>query len=230
MAIRRVLGVLGAAALTLSFIAPAARAADLEPMNAAMLQQTVLRVQFPKALGSWQQYMYGVWKNEAPTVCWGAKGAVTLPKAPVAGSVNYQVNPDTNGSVTIYQYANAAQAARALAALRAADCTGRPKVPTESETMVTGDQGYDQTDAEFTGLGSAMTYLEPGENIRGYVSTQSTQRGLAIVQTQVRQYVPLPQTIKQQQDGLDRVDRVNNTWHPRVLAAYQSFGVEGTAR
>jgi hypothetical protein len=48
---------------------------------------------------------------------------VTLPKAPVAGSVNYQVNPDTNGSVTIYQYANAAQAARALAALRAVQLT-----------------------------------------------------------------------------------------------------------
>ena len=47
--------------------------------------------------------------------------------------------------------------------------------------MVTGDQGYDQIDADFTGLASAMTYLEPGENIRGYVSTQSTQRGLAIV-------------------------------------------------
>lgn len=230
MAIRRILGVLGAAALALGMIAPAARAADLEPMDAAMLQQTVLRVQFPKTLGSWEQYMYGTTKNDAPTVCWGATGEVNLPKAVVAGFVNYQVNQATNGSVTIYQYANEAQAARALAALRAADCSGRPKVPTEAETMVTGDQGYDQTDAAFTGLGSAMTYLEPGENLRGYVSTLSTQRGLAVVQTQVRQYVALPQTMKQQQNGLDRVGRVNDAWHPRVLAAYQSFGVEGTAR
>lgn len=216
--------------MALGMIAPAARAADPEPMGAAMLQQTVLRAQFPTTLGVWQQYLYGTVKNGAPTVCWGAKGPVTLPKAAIAGSVNYQVNQSTNGSVTIYQYADQAQAARALAALRAADCSGRPKVPTEAETMVTGDQGYDQTDAEFTGLGSAMTYLEPGENLRGYVATLSTQRGLAIVQTQVRQYVALPQAMKQQQAGLDRVGRVNDRWHPRVLAAYQSFGVEGTAR
>jgi hypothetical protein len=221
---------MGAAAFALGMMAPAAQAADLEPMGPTMLQQTVLRVQFPKPLGSWQQYLYRTDKNEAPTVCWGVKGPITLPKAAVSGTVNYQVNQATNGSVTIYQYANQAQATRALEALRAADCSGRPKVPTESETMVTGDQGYDQTDADFTGLGSAMTYLEPGENIRGYVSTLSTQRGLAVVQTQVRQYRPLPQTIKQQQDGLDRVDRVNDTWHARVLDAYQSFGVEGDAR
>lgn len=230
MTTRRMLGALGAVACVLAVGAPVAQAADLKPMDSAMLQQTVLRAQFPKTLGAWQQYMYGVQKNEAPTVCWGAKGPVTLPTAATVGSVNYQVNPNTNGSVTIYQYANQADADKALTALRSAACTGRPKVPTESETLVTGDQGYDQMDAAFTGLGSAMTYVEPGESIRGYVSTISTQRGLAIVQTQVRQYVPLPQVMKQQQRGLDRVDAVNTPWHSRVLAAYQSFGVEGQAR
>lgn len=230
MTMRRMRGVLGAAACAVAMVVPAAQAADLEPMDAAMLQQTVLRAQFPKTLGAWEQYLYRTAKNEAPTVCWGAKGAVTLPKAAVAGSVNYQVNPNTSGSVTIYQYATQADADKALTALRGAACTDRPKVPTESETMVTGDQGFDQTDAAFTGLGSAMTYLEPGEDIRGYVSTISTQRGLAIVQTRVSQYRALPQAMNQQQRGLDRVDAVNEAWHARVLAAYQSFGVEGTAR
>lgn len=230
MTMRRMLGALGAVACAVAMMAPIAQAADLEPMDAAMLQQTVLRAQFPKTLGAWEQYMYGTMKNQAPTVCWGASGAVTLPKAAVAGSVNYQVNQYTNGSVTIYQYATQADADRALTALRGAACTDRPKVPTEAESMVTGDQGVDQTDAAFTGLASAMTYVEPGEDLRGYVSTLSTQRGLAIVQTQVRQYRSLPQATKQQQRALDRVDAVNAAWHTRVLSAYESFGVQGTAR
>lgn len=221
---------LAAAACTVVMAMPVAQAADLEPMDAAMLQQTVLRAQFPKTLGAWEQYLYGTVRNEAPTVCWGATGGVALPTSAVAGSVNYQVSQSTNGSVTIYQYATQADADKALAALRSASCTDRPKVPTESETLVTGDQGFDQTDAAFTGLASAMTYVEPGEDLRGYVSTISTQRGLAIVQTQVRQYRALPQAMKQQQRGLDRVDAVNASWHARVLAAYQAFGVEGTAR
>lgn len=230
MTMRRTLGVLAATACSLVMVAPVAQAAELTPMDPTMLQQTVLRAQFPRTLGAWQQYLYGTVKNEAPTVCWGAAGPVTLPKAAVAGSVNYQVNQYTNGSVTIFQYATQADADKALSALRAAACTGNPKVPTESETMVTGDQGYDQMDAAFTSLGSAMTYLEPGEGIRGYVSTLSTQRGLAIVQTQVRQYRKLPQPMKQQQNTIDRVDGVNRSWHARVVSAYQSFGVEGTAR
>ena len=230
MAIRRLLGVLGAAALALATIAPAAQGADVEPMTPTMMQQMVLRVQFPMSLGPWRQYLYGTTDHAAPTVCWGATGAVTLPKAAVAGSVSYQVNPYTDGTVTVYQYASAAKAAQALTALRAADCTGNPKVPTEAEVLVTGDQAYDQTDAAFTGLGSAMTYLEPGENLRGYVSTLSTQRGLAIVQTQVRRYRSLPQSMTQQQAALDRVDRVNGRWHAQVITAYQAFGVEGVAR
>jgi hypothetical protein len=230
MSTRRILGGLFAAALAMGVVVPVAQAAEPSPMDAQMLQQMVLRAQFPRTLGGWEQYLYGTTRNEAPTVCWGARGAVQLPKAPIEGYVNYQVNQSTNGSVSVYQYSSTAEAGRALAALRAAPCTGRPKVPTEAEVMVTGDQGYDRTDIEFTGLMSAMTYLEPGENVRGYVSTMSTQRGLAVVQTQVRQYVPLPQTVGQQQRGLDRVDSVNEAWHARVLAAYQAFGVEGTAR
>lgn len=229
MTLRRVLAI-GLACLAIGAVAPAVQASDLTPMDGPTLQQAVLRAQFPRTLGGWEQYLYGTTAGAAPTVCWGDRGPVRLPKAAVEGSVNYQVNQYTNGSVAIYQYADQAQAARALAALQAADCSGRPKVPTESETLVTGDQGYDQTDAAFTGLGSAMTYVEPGEGLRGYVSTLSTQRGLAIVQTQVRQYVRLPQAMAQQQRGLDRVGRVNEAWHARVLAAYQAFGVEGSAR
>jgi hypothetical protein len=74
------------------------------------------------------------------------------------------------------------------------------------------------------------TYLEPGEDIRGYVSTLSTQAGLAIVQTEVGAYRPLPQSAKQRQAALDQVASVNDRWHAQVVKAYQNFGVEGTAR
>ena len=228
MTFRRIFGAVGAAALALGFIAPAAAAADLEPMGPRMLQQTVLRVQFPTTLGAWQQYMYGTISNQAPTVCYGAKGPIRLPKAPVVGLVNYQVNQATNGAVSIFQYDAEARAAQALAALQGADCTGRPKVPTESETYASGSQSFDQfTD---TSMASLVTYVEPGEGVRGYVSTLSTQRGLAIVQTQVGTYLPVPQSIKQQRAALDRVAGVNNRWHTKVVRAYQNFGVEGTAR
>jgi hypothetical protein len=228
MTIRRIVGALGTAALALSLIAPAAAAADLEPMGPRMLEQTVLRVQFPKTLGAWQQYMYSTIADQAPTVCGGAKGPIRLPKAPVVGLVNYQVDLATNGAVSIYQYDTEAQAAQALAALQKADCTARPKVPTESETYATGSQSFDQfTD---TSLASLVTYIEPGENIRGYVSTLSTQRGLAVIQTQVGAYRPLPQSVTQQRKALDRVAGVNDRWHAKVVKAYQNFGVEDTAR
>ena len=220
----------GSVVLIASLAAPAAHADDYQYMKPQLLQQAVLRVQMPSTLGAWQQYLYGADTDAQltrPTVCWGAKGGIELPKAKVVGSVNYQVNPNTNGSISIYQYANQAAADAALKALQSADCDGKPKVPTEAETMVTGEQGYDQTDAAFTGLGTAMTYIDG--DVRGYVSTQSTMRGLALVQTQVRRYVKTPQTMTQQQKGLDRVGNVNNRWHAKAVTSLENFG-QGMAR
>jgi hypothetical protein len=227
MTTRRILGALGAAALALSLTAPAAVAEDQGPMGPRMLEQTVLRVQMPTTLGKWQQYLYRVDKNEAPTICWSMKGAVTLPKAPIVGSVNYQVDLSTNGSVSIYQYATKADAAAALAKLQKKGCSDDAKHPTEGETMVAAQQGSDFMDAAQTSVGSNITFVDDGK--RPYISTMSTQRGLAVVQTQVRTIAPLPQSIKVQQDTTDKLSAINEKWHAKVVKAYQSFGVEGSA-
>lgn len=217
-------------ALTAGLLAPAAQADDYMYMKSQALEQAVLRVQMPTTLGAWEQYYYFDETDSRftkPTVCWGAKGPIYLPKAKVMGSVNYQVDQYTNGSISIYQYANQADADAALKALQAADCDGEPKVGTEDQTLVTGEQGFDQMDGAFTGLTSALTYVDG--DVQGYVSTKTTQRGLAVVQTQVRKYVKTPQSLKQRQNGLDRVGAVNSKWHPRAVKAYESFG-QGTAR
>lgn len=227
---RSIIALAGAAVLTVGVAAPAAQADDYQFMKPQLLEQAVLRVQMPTTLGSWEQYLYFTDTDAQltrPTVCWGTKGPIMLPKAKNVGAVNYQVNQYTNGSISIYQYANQADADAALKVLQSADCTGKPKVPTEGETMVTGDQGYDQMDAAFTGLGSALTYVDG--DMRGYVSTESTMRGLALVQTQVRRFVKTPQSIAQQQKGLDRVGNVNNRWHAKAVKSLESFG-QGTAR
>lgn len=227
MTIRGILAVSAAAAVTFSLAGPAVAAPDPKPMGPRMLEQTVLRVQMPKTLGAWQQYLYRVDHKEAPTLCWSMKGAVTLPAAADVGTVNYQVDQGTNGSVSIYQYATKAQADAALAALRKMGCSDDAKHPTEGETMVAAQQGSDFMDAANTSVGASVTYLD-GSN-RGYESTVTTQRGLAIVQTQVRRFVQGDQPMAKQQKALDTISAVNKAWHARVVKAYQSFGVEGTA-
>ena len=227
MTTKRMIGALGVAALALSLTAPAATAADQGPMGPQMLEQTVLRVQMPTTMGKWQQYLYRVDKNESPTMCWSMKGAVALPKAPIVGSVNYQVDLSTNGWVAIYQYATKADADAALAKLRKLGCSDTAKHPTESETMVTALQGTDFTDASNTGVESGVTFVDDGT--RGYVETATTQRGLAVVQTQVRKFVKGTQTLKAQQETFNRLSDFNQKWHAKVVKAYQSFGVEGTA-
>lgn len=227
MTIRGIIGISAAAALTISLAAPAVAAPDPKPMGPRMLEQTVLRVQMPKTLGAWEQYLYRVDKKQAPTLCWSMKGAVMLPKAAEVGTVNYQVDLHTNGSVAIYQYATKAKADAALAALRKMGCSDDAKHPTEGETMVAAQQGSDFMDAEETSVGASVTYMDGSS--RGYESTVTTQRGLAIVQTQVRQFVEGDQPLAKQQKALDTLSAVNKAWHAKVVKAYQSFGVEGTA-
>lgn len=230
---RSLIALAGTAVLTVGLAAPAAQADDYKVMKAQALEQAVLRAQMPTTLGEWEQYYYfdeSDRRYTQPTVCWGAKGPVTLPRSKNMGSVNYQVDQNTNGSITIYQYANAKLAAKALASLRTAlnkGCDGAPMVPTEDGTMVKGDQGFDQSDAKVTGITASTTYVDG--DVRGYVSTKSTMRGVQLVITQVRQYVKTPQTMTQQQDGLGRVGDANNAWHPQAIKAVESFG-QGNAR
>ncbi len=213
----------------LSFSAGSVSAA-IDPMDPPTLQQMVLRVQFPTTWGSWSQNLYGTEAGWAPTVCYGASGPIALTKAKVVGFIGYQTDSDHSGTVSIFQYADKAKAAKALAALRQADCDGAPLVPTEAERLVTAVQEYGKTNSNNTGLSSSMTYVEPGEGVRGYISTLSTQRGLAIVQTTVSAYAQTPQTMEQQQVALNQVSSVNSTWHGGVLKAYKNFGVDGIAR
>ncbi len=213
----------------LSFSAGSVSAA-IDPMDPPLLQQMVLRVQFPTTLGPWSQNLYGTAAGWAPTVCFGASGPIALTKAKVVGFVGYRGDPDYSGTVSIFQYADKAKAAKALAELRQADCDGAPLVTTESERYVTAVQEYGKTNSNNTGLSSLYTYVEPGEGVRGYISTLSTQRGLAIVQTEVSAYAQTPQTMEQQQVALNQVSSVNSTWHAGVLKAYKNFGIVGTAR
>ena len=204
--------------------------ASIDPMGPRMLQQMVLRVQFPGTFGPWRQNMYGTSPDSALTVCYGTKGPISATKAKVIGFITYFAEPDISGGVSVAQYASKAKATKALTALRRAKCTAAPLVPTEAEKMVTGAQEFTRVNSENKGLSSSMTYVEPGEGVRGYFSTLSTQRGLAVVQTTVRSYAQTPQSTQQRKDALSQVGSVNSTWHRRVLTAYKNFGIIGTTR
>lgn len=229
MKIRQILSVFGIAALSVALMAPTAHAAKIKPMDAELLQQMVLRVQFPTTLGNWEQNLYNNSKDEKPTVCYGAKGPIYLPVAKDSGTISYSVGQDTSGSVSVFQYETKAKATKALKALRTAQCTSTPLVPSEAERLVKGRQSTDQINGNFTGLAGSMTFVEPGEGIRGYVSTFTTQRGLAIVQTVVEKFVKEPQSVEEQNKFVDQTEEVNKSWHPMVVKAYANFGIQGRA-
>lgn len=230
---RTLIALTGAAVVTVGLAAPAAQADDYRVMKSQALEQAVLRAQMPATQGDWNQNYYfdeGDRRFTQPTVCWGDKGPVNLPRSKNMGSVMYDGGQNPSGTITIYQYANQKLANKALAALQKAvksGCTGTPKVPTEDGTLVTGEQAYDQLDAKPTGVTAAMTYVDG--DVRGYVSRKSTMRGLQLVVTDVRQYVKTPQTTTQQQDGLNTVGGVNDAWHPSAIKAVESFG-QGNSR
>lgn len=219
MSTRRVLGALGAAALALSLMAPAAQAADYVAMDATELQQTVLRAQFPSSLGSWRQNMYFTMTNDAPTVCWNGRGeAVTLPKAPVMGGVGYEVSSSVTSGVYVYQYASASAAASALAALAKIDCPDDAKVGEDGPaSAVPAQQASDYTSAALDSYVSSITSTQGGVKVT--TETRTTQRGLAVVQTQV--------TVSGPASGrkwVSRASATNKRWHARVMAAYSAFG------
>lgn len=130
-AIRTTIVALAGLCLTSAALAPAA-SADTFRLDDRELQQVVLRAQMPTSLGAWQQYIYVEGTRNAPAVCWSATGTpVALPLTRNAGSVNYQVDQSTGGSVTVFQYKSQAAADKALRALRGHSCPNSAKVNDE---------------------------------------------------------------------------------------------------
>jgi hypothetical protein len=218
------------AVMTGSVVAPAAFAQDPYSMKPQELEQAVLRAQMPTTLGAWTQNYYfdetDIRFTKA-TICWGSKGAVTLPGSKIVGSVGYAINQNTMGSVSIFQFKDQSAADRALKSLRNADCADTPRVPTEDGTLVKGSSGSDLTDSSRTGLEAGQTHIEDG--MRAYQDVITTFRGLSAVQTQVSRYVKLPQTMKQQQTAVNKLSRTNKQWHKKALNALEAFG-SGNAR
>ena len=218
-----------AAALTLGVTATA-QADGYIYMKPAELQHTVLRAQMPKSLGSWTQYYYYSESSKSftvPTLCWNSKGAVTLPASKVVGGVGYQIDPNTSGSVTVFQYADAAKAQAALAALQKAGCSDNPKIADEGGTLVPAESGSDFTDDSRTGYAAGVSYTDG--DVQVFKDVRTTQRGLAIVQTEVFRAVDDTVSTKQAQQIASRLGSVNGTWHAAAVKAYESFG-QGRAR
>ncbi len=218
-----------AAALTLSG-ASTAHAADYQFMDSALLQQSVLRVQMPKTLGPWSQNLYYTESGRSftvPTMCWDSKGGVTLPKAKVVGAVGYTVNQFTGGSVSIYQYADAAAAQAALAAMQQAQCSDSPNIADEGGQLVPAQSGSDFTDDSMSSYAAGVNYVDG--DMQAFKDVRTTQLGLAIIQTQLYRYVGGSTTASARQQAANRLGSVNSAWHAKVVKAYESFG-QGRAR
>lgn len=208
-------------------LAAGASPAAAEPdyvLDAAGLEQTVLRAQMPKTLGSWRQNLYGTLTSSAPQVCWSTTGTpVSLTKAPTAGLVGYEVNSNITGAVMIYQYSDEASADKALARLQATVCPDDAEVGLDSGpgNTVDASQGSDITSSARDGIEASVTYKEGSVTVT--TTTITTQRGLAVVQTEVT-VSGSARTSKSVQKAAD----MNRTWHQRVLSAYEAFGSGGS--
>jgi hypothetical protein len=208
-----------AAAVAATVLATPAVASPDYVLNASGIEQTVLRAQMPKTLGSWGQNIYFTWaandKRFYPTVCYSAKGPLN------GGGVGYSVSPQITGSDGLFQYADKAAADAALAALRKADCPDTTKVKTDVGTVVKGQQGTDFTDSSQTGIESSATYrYDGGAGMTSVMEFRmTTQVGLTIVQTEVTLSGDAATT-----KNLDRAAQLNRKWHAQALAAYNAFG------
>jgi hypothetical protein len=162
-------------------------------------------------------------------VCWTATGVpVELPAAARVGLVNYQVDQNTGGSVTIYQYATQAKADAALRALRAYRCPNDAKVDDEG-TIFPADQGTDFTSASRRAVANGVVY-DRGDDTQGYREWVTTQIGRAVVQTEVRS-IGIPElTELAAQEKANELGAFVKAWNARVVAAYRSFAVRGESR
>lgn len=221
---RRVLAVTAAAVIgSTALLAVPAAAADYVPLDATGLQQTVLRAQMPKTLGAWRQNLYFATANSAPVICWNAKGEpVTLPKAAASGGVGYEVDANRTGAVMIYQYKSKSSADAALAALKSTVCPDDAKYGEDGPaSAVPASQGSDFANASRDSLISSITSTQQGSSVT--IETQTTQRGLAVIQTTVVVSAPKPGSAL-----VGRGSKTNRTWHQRVLDAYDAFGTGGS--
>lgn len=199
-------------------------------LNAQELEQTVLRAQMPRTLGSWNQNYYFTMKDPSSTratVCWNASGDVRLPAAKNMGAVAYAVSQDVIGTVSVYQFATAAKASAALAALRKADCADSPTITTDEGEKVAADSGSDFLDSSTTGLGAALSYPQ-GDKIL-LTNLRTTQIGLAVVQTEIQRAVAKTMSSTGQQQAAGRLGSVNTAWHKSVVRTYDGFG-QGNSR
>lgn len=204
---------------------PTAHADDYAFLKAQDLQQTVLRAQMPRALGPWTQYFYFTETGRnytVPTMCWDRNGNVTLPKAKVVGAVGYQVSQSTGGSVMIYQYATAQAAQAALTAMQEARCSDSPRVPDEGGQLVQAESGSDFTDSSMRGYAAGVNYVDGG--VQMFRDVRTTQRGLAIVQTEITRTFQGTPSVAQGEQVANQLGSVNQSWHANVVRAYESFG------
>ena len=224
MSIRR--GVVAAtliAGICLATSAPAFAEPDYQ-MDASGIEQTVLRAQMPKTLGSWHQNLYFANDNSAPALCWSTKGTqMTLPKASLGGLVGYQVNSNIGGGVTIYQYKDQKSADAALAALQSTVCPDSPKVGTDSgaENLVQASAGSDFTNSDRNEISVGTTYKEG--NVTVTTLTITTVVGVGVVQTSVTVSGPAAST-----KGFNKASDMNKKWHAQVVKAYEAFGSGGS--
>lgn len=220
-----------AAALTLG-LSTAAQADDYSRLNATQLEQTVLRAQMPKTMGAWNQNYYFTMKrqdiNTQPTICWNAKGDVRLPNAAVLGAVAYDAG-SAFGTVRVYQYATEGKAKAALASLKklGETCADAPTIMTDGGDKVPGKAGGDFTDDTMSGYGSVLYYDQ--DDVTIMTDLRTTQRGLAIVQTEVMRTFPQSTSTAQRDKVGARVIKTNTAWHKNVVRAYESFG-QGNSR
>lgn len=220
-----------AAALTLG-LSTAAQADDYSRLNATQLEQTVLRAQMPKTMGAWNQNYYFTMKrqdiNTQPTICWNAKGDVRLPNAAILGAVGYEVD-NGFGTVSVYQYATEAKAQAALAALKklGETCADAPTLTTDGGDKVPGQAGGDFTDDSMSGLGSILYYDQ--DDVTIMTDLRTTQRGLAVVQTEIMRTFP-KSTSTAKRDRIGKtVIKTNTAWHKNAVRAYEAFG-QGNSR
>ena len=177
---------LSAAIASLALAAPA-HAKPL-PLTASGLEQTVLYVHPPAALGTWEQNFYNAEKvRYAPAVCWGSDGKpLTLPKAAL-GAVGYELAGSAFGTVTVYQYPNAKKAKQAGAALLKISCPDSPMVAPDGGTPFPAEAGSDLSASTVGGsrfLGASVVYQESGQP-KVIEQTNTRQVGRVVIQVQV---------------------------------------------
>lgn len=226
---RLAITVSAAAVAALGLAAPA-QADGYSTLNAMQLEQTVLRAQMPTTLGAWSQNYYFSEKDSRftrPTLCWNMKGNVTLPNSKNMGSVGYAVGSNGSGSVTVYQYADEAKAQAALAAMKAGKCADDAMVMTDGGDKVKAQSGSDFTDASMTGYVAGLSYKQDDKII--FTDIRTTQRGLAVVQTQVMRWVDASMSMTQQENTASKLSTANGKWHSNAVKAYESFG-QGNSR